>query len=52
MFGMPNKDSNLSKGKVPQLQEDLGRKADQILRFLGYFSRDLLDTKDAAHMAF
>lgn len=49
---MPNRDSNLSKRKVPQPQEDLGRKADQNLRFLGYFCRDLQDPKDATHMAF
>ena len=28
------------------------KKADQILRFLGYFSRDLEETKDAQNMAF
>ena len=28
------------------------RKADRILRFLGYFSRDLQEPKDATHMAF
>ena len=33
-------------------QDDLRRKADRILRFLGYFSRDLQETKDASHMAF
>ena len=33
-------------------QDDLRRKADGILRFLGYFSRDLQETKDATHMAF
>ena len=33
-------------------QEDLRRKADRILRFLGYFSRDLQETKDATQMPF
>ena len=33
-------------------QDDLRRKADRILRFLGYFSRDLQETMDASHMAF
>ena len=33
-------------------QDDLRRKADRILRFLGYFSRDLEETKDATHMSF
>ena len=33
-------------------QDDLRRKADPILRFLGYFSGDLQETKDATHMAF
>ena len=33
-------------------QDDLRRKADRILRFLRSFSRDLLETKDATHMAF
>ena len=33
-------------------QDDLKRKVERILRFLGYFSRDLQETKDATHMAF
>ena len=33
-------------------QDDLRRKADRILRFLRYLSRDLQETKDATHMAF
>ena len=32
-------------------QDDLRRKADQIVRFLGYFIRDLQETKDDTHMA-
>ena len=32
--------------------DDLRRKADRILRFLGCFSRDLQESKDATHMAF
>ena len=33
-------------------QDDLRRKADRILRFLGYLSWDLQETRDATHMAF
>ena len=33
-------------------QDDQRRKADPLLRFLGYFSRDLQATKDSTHMAF
>ena len=33
-------------------KNDLRSNADPILRFLGYFSRDLQETKDATHMAF
>ena len=33
-------------------QDDLKRKADRSPRFLGYFTRDLPETKDATHLAF
>ena len=33
-------------------QDDLRRKADRILRFVGYISREVQETKDATHMAF
>ena len=41
-----------SSQPTPTPQDDLRKKADRILRFLGYFSRDLQETKDAQHMAF
>ena len=37
---------------TPTPQDDWRKKAARILRFLGYFSRDLQDTKYAQHMAF
>ena len=41
-----------SSQPTPTPQDNLRKKADRILRFLGYFSRDLQETKDAQHMAF
>ena len=41
-----------SSQPTPTPQDDLRKKADRILRFLGYFSQDLQETKDAQHIAF
>ena len=41
-----------SSQQTPTPQDDLRKNADRIQWFLGYFSRDLHETKDAQHMAF
>ena len=47
-----NRDQPFRRDRPPLPQDDLRRKADRILRFFGYFSRDLQETKDATHMDF
>ena len=47
-----NREQPFRRDRPALPQDDLRRKADRILRFLGYFSRDLQETKDPTHMAF
>ena len=47
-----NSQQPFSKDSPALPQDDLRRQADRILRFVGYFSRDLQETKDATHMGF